>query len=81
MGVRTVTAVKGGNGEGVTLTGQVSAENEVALSFRIGGRILERFANVGDRVQPDQVLAAAFIQLAVGRVSDGLFLDGGVDRD
>ncbi len=55
--VRTVTAVKGGTGEVVTLTGQISAENEVALSFRIGGRILDRVGNVGDRVQPDQVLA------------------------
>lgn len=55
--VRTVTAVKGGTGEVVTLTGQVSAENEVALSFRIGGRIIDRLVNVGDRVQPDQVLA------------------------
>ena len=55
--VRTVTAAKGGTGEIITLTGQVSAENEVALSFRIGGRILDRVANVGDRVQPDQVLA------------------------
>lgn len=55
--VRTVTAAKGGTGEVVTLTGQVSAENEVSLSFRIGGRILDRLANVGDRVQPDQLLA------------------------
>ena len=55
--VRTVTAAKGATGEVVALTGQISAENEVALSFRIGGRILDRLANVGDRVEPDQVLA------------------------
>jgi RND family efflux transporter MFP subunit len=55
--VRTVTAAKGGTGETVVLTGQISAENEAALSFRIGGRIIERLANVGDRVEPDQVLA------------------------
>lgn len=55
--VRTVTATKGGNGETVVLTGQISAENEVSLSFRIGGRIIERLGNVGDRVEPDQVLA------------------------
>jgi RND family efflux transporter MFP subunit len=55
--VRTVTAAKGGSGETVVLTGQISAENEAALSFRIGGRIIERLANVGDRVEPDQVLA------------------------
>src|SRR5215468_4206188 len=55
--VRTVTAAKGGAGETVVLTGQISAENEASLSFRIGGRIIERFVNVGDRVEPDQMLA------------------------
>ena len=55
--VRTVTAAKGGVGETVVLTGQISAENEASLAFRIGGRIIERTANVGDRVTPDQVLA------------------------
>jgi RND family efflux transporter MFP subunit len=55
--VRTVTAAKGGAGETVVLTGQISAENEASLSFRIGGRIIERFVGVGDRVEPDQVLA------------------------
>ena len=48
--VRTITADKGGVGETVVLTGQISAENEAALAFRIGGRIIERLANVGDRV-------------------------------
>ena len=55
--VRTITAAKGGAGETVVLTGQISAENEASLAFRIGGRIIERTANVGDRVTPDQVLA------------------------
>jgi RND family efflux transporter MFP subunit len=55
--VRTITAAKGDVGETVTLTGQILAENEVSLAFRIGGRILKRFANVGDRVEPDKVLA------------------------
>ena len=48
--VRTITATKGGVGETVVLTGQISAENEASLAFRIGGRIIERTANVGDRV-------------------------------
>ena len=39
--VRTVTAELGGAAETVMLTGQISAENEAALSFRIGGRILD----------------------------------------
>src|SRR5262249_41258867 len=55
--VRAVTAEKGHVGEQVILTGQINAEKETALAFRIGGRIIERLANVGDRVEPDQVLA------------------------
>ncbi len=55
--VRTVIAEKGELGQSVVLTGQILAEKETALAFRIGGRILERSAGVGDRVTPDQVLA------------------------
>ena len=55
--VRTVTAEKRHIGEQVVLTGHINAENEAALAFRIGGRIIERLADVGDRVEPDQVLA------------------------
>jgi RND family efflux transporter MFP subunit len=55
--VRTVTAGKSDVGETVMLTGHILAEREATLAFRIGGRILERFAGVGDRVQPDQILA------------------------
>lgn len=55
--VRTVIAEKSELGETVVLTGQIQAEKEVALAFRIGGRIIERMAGVGDHVEPDQVLA------------------------
>jgi len=55
--VRTITAAKSQVGEPVQLTGHVQAEKETALAFRIAGRIIERKVNVGDRVQPDQVLA------------------------
>ena len=55
--VRTVTAEKGGAGENVVLTGHVKAENEPAIAFRIGGRMIERSVNVGDRVETGQVLA------------------------
>jgi membrane fusion protein, multidrug efflux system len=55
--VRTITAAKSGTGETVMLTGQISAENEASLAFRIGGRIIERLVDVGARVEPDQVLA------------------------
>jgi membrane fusion protein, multidrug efflux system len=55
--VRTVIAEKSELGQSVVLTGQILAEKEVALAFRIGGRIIERSADVGNRVTPDQVLA------------------------
>ena len=35
----------------------IQAEKEVALAFRIGGRIIERSVDTGDRVTPDQVVA------------------------
>src|SRR6201998_4623722 len=55
--VRTVVVEKGGLGGSIVLTGQIQAEKEVALAFRIGGRIIERLADTGDRVTPDQVVA------------------------
>ena len=55
--VRTVTVAQSEVGETVSLTGQIQAENEAALAFRIGGRIIERLAGVGDHVEPEQVLA------------------------
>ncbi|HEY4443350.1 MAG TPA: efflux RND transporter periplasmic adaptor subunit [Steroidobacteraceae bacterium] len=55
--VRTVTASKGQAGESVVLTGHIQAEDEPALAFRIGGRMIERPVNVGDRVEAGQVLA------------------------
>jgi RND family efflux transporter MFP subunit len=55
--VRTVIAEKSDLGQSVVLTGQILAEKEVALAFRIGGRIIERTGDVGNRVTPNQVLA------------------------
>ena len=55
--VRTVTVAKTEIDEPVVLTGHVQAEDEPALAFRIGGRMIERPVNVGDRVEPGQVLA------------------------
>ena len=55
--VRTVTVEKDEVGQSIVLTGQIRAENEAALAFRIGGRIIERSAGVGDHVEADQVLA------------------------
>jgi len=55
--VRTVTVAKRDVGEALTFTGRIEAENETRLSFRIGGRMVERSANVGNRVEPGQVVA------------------------
>jgi membrane fusion protein, multidrug efflux system len=55
--VRTITATLQPSGETVVFTGHIEAENEAALGFRIPGRMIERLVNVGDRVQPGQLLA------------------------
>jgi membrane fusion protein, multidrug efflux system len=55
--VRTVTVAKRDVGETVTYTGRIEAEIETRLSFRIGGRMVERPVNVGDRVEPGQMVA------------------------
>lgn len=43
--------------ETLTLTGEIRAQFESDLAFRIGGRITERNVDVGDHVVADQVLA------------------------
>jgi membrane fusion protein, multidrug efflux system len=55
--VRTVTVVKREVGQTVSYTGRIQAENETRLSFRISGRMVERSVNVGDHVEPGQVVA------------------------
>ncbi len=55
--VRAETIAKGKFGEIVELTGSIQPENEVALSFRVGGRIIERLVGTGDVVKPGQLLA------------------------
>jgi RND family efflux transporter MFP subunit len=55
--VRVTTVERQEGGETVTLTGQVEAQKEVNLSFRVGGRMIERSVNVGDRVRAGQVVA------------------------
>jgi RND family efflux transporter MFP subunit len=55
--VRTVTAAKHDVAETVTYTGRIEAEAETRLSFRIGGRMIERPVNTGDRVEPGQLVA------------------------
>jgi RND family efflux transporter MFP subunit len=41
----------------VTLAGAIKARIETDLSFRVGGKIIERRVDVGDHVTPDEVLA------------------------
>jgi RND family efflux transporter MFP subunit len=55
--VRTVTVAKSSAGVPLSFTGRIEAEDEVALAFRISGRLLENNSKLGDRVQPGQVIA------------------------
>ena len=41
----------------VTQTGEVQARYRADLSFRVSGRVIERFVDVGFHVEPGQVLA------------------------
>ncbi len=41
----------------IALTGDIRARNESDLGFRVGGRMVERFVDVGDHVSAGQVLA------------------------
>lgn len=55
--MRTVTVEQREAGEVISLTGHIEAADEAAVAFRVGGRMLERLVNVGDRVTAGQVLA------------------------
>jgi RND family efflux transporter MFP subunit len=55
--VRTVTVEKSKAGTQLTFTGRIEAEDEVSLSFRVGGRLLENNNKLGDRVERGQVIA------------------------
>jgi RND family efflux transporter MFP subunit len=55
--VRAITLEKTGAGQQVVLSGRIAAQDEVAVAFRIGGRMIERPVNVGDRVRAGQVIA------------------------
>ena len=55
--VRVVTVEKGVGGQVSSFTGDVQAQDEAALAFRVSGRMIERSANVGDQVKAGQVVA------------------------
>ncbi|GHA81045.1 efflux RND transporter periplasmic adaptor subunit [Cognatilysobacter bugurensis] len=43
---------------GAAYAGEIRAREEAALAFRVGGKLVERKADVGDRVREGQVLAS-----------------------
>lgn len=55
--VRTVIASRGAEIDPITLSGRLEAENEAAVAFRIGGRMIERRVNVGDTVKAGTEIA------------------------
>src|SRR5262245_17232292 len=55
--VRTGTIEKRQAGTPITLVGRIEAEDEVAIAFRIAGRLLENNGKLGDRVTPGQMVA------------------------
>jgi membrane fusion protein, multidrug efflux system len=55
--VRTITVEKSKAGAPLSFTGRVDAEDEVALAFRISGRLLESKGKLGDRVEAGQAMA------------------------
>ncbi|HUK01090.1 MAG TPA: efflux RND transporter periplasmic adaptor subunit [Steroidobacteraceae bacterium] len=44
-------------GEPVSLSGQVQAQNQANLAFRIAGRVIERRVSLGDTVTPGELVA------------------------
>lgn len=55
--VRVVTVEKGEGGQVVSFTGEVLAQDEASLAFRVSGRMIERSANIGDQVKAGQIVA------------------------
>jgi RND family efflux transporter MFP subunit len=55
--VGTVTVKASNFSDEVSLTGDIEAQVQSDISFRVSGRIVERLVDVGDHVTPDQVLA------------------------
>jgi RND family efflux transporter MFP subunit len=55
--VRAITVASRAADNSVALTGTVQAQNEINLSFRIDGRLVERLVEIGDNVRPGQLIA------------------------
>lgn len=74
--VDTVVVKAARMSDAISTTGEISARIQSALSFRVSGRIIERTADVGDRVKAGQVLARidaeeqrADLQVAIANVN------------
>ena len=55
--VKYVIAQASNSGNQYVQTGEIRSHDEVVLSFRVGGRLLSRSVDVGDRVKAGQILA------------------------
>lgn len=55
--VRTLVITEADAASTLTLTGRIEAEDEVPLAFRIGGRLLENNAKLGERMQSGDLVA------------------------
>ena len=67
--VRVVAVTERPGGEVVTLSGNIQAQEDVALAFRVGGQLIERSVNVGDQVEAGQVVARLDPQTAENAVA------------
>jgi RND family efflux transporter MFP subunit len=54
--VRALTVERGATGETLSLTGQIRAQVQESIAFRLDGRLIERRINVGDNVKVGQVI-------------------------
>lgn len=55
--VRVIEVTEQSDATSVSLSGLVEAQSEVVLAFRAGGRLLERTVDIGDVIEPGQVIA------------------------
>ena len=66
--VQTVVVHRGPAGEPLTLSGQIQAQNQINLAFRIDGRLVERKVSIGDNVKRGQLVARLESQDAKNRL-------------
>jgi len=57
VNVRVVSASYQNYPNSISLTGEIAAQHTLTLAFRISGQITERFVEVGQHVEPGEVLA------------------------